>query len=218
MAFYRKTTPDTWCGRIDGTDADLLRWHQIIQICEPGGLPPIAKGKQGVAFMGFCSDEGVRRNGGRTGAATAPEIIRKACSNFPLVAEHIILADAGDVVCDQQDLEAAQELMGEKIRAIQKAGYLPIILGGGHETAYCGYLALGQLPKKSELGIINFDAHFDLRVTDPDKGVSSGTWAWQISEDCHKRKIPMHYLSLPPNWVFLIFWRKNLPMISCIKC
>ncbi len=196
MAFYRKASPDNWSGRIDGTDPDLLRWHQTVLLCEPESLPTISKGLQGIAFMGFCCDEGVRRNGGRTGAASAPEIFRKSCSNFPLVADHIILADAGDVVCDLGDLEEAQGLMAEKIRTVQKAGYLPVIMGGGHETAYCSYLALGELSNKSELGIINFDAHFDLRTIDPAVGASSGTWALQIAEDCSKRKIPFHYLIL----------------------
>jgi len=196
MAFYRKTNADTWTGRIDGVDADLLRWHQVIEICEPENLPKLQKGIQGIAIIGFCSDEGVRRNLGRTGAAAGPKAIRKACCNFPLVADHIIMADAGDVFCEEGDLEAAQELMAEKIRSIGKAGYLPIILGGGHETAFCGYKALGTLPKKAEIGIINFDAHFDLRTVDPKIGATSGTWAWQVAEDCRLNGNPFHYLVL----------------------
>ncbi|MCU0388022.1 MAG: formimidoylglutamase [Chitinophagaceae bacterium] len=194
MAFYRKTPTETWSGRIDGNEQDLLRWHQIIQICEPENLPTLSNGMQGICIMGFCSDEGVRRNKGRTGAAAAPEVIRKCCSNFPMIAEHIIMADAGDVVCADGQLEAAQNLMAEKLKLVRNAGYLPIVLGGGHETAYCSYLALGQIPKKGELGIINFDAHFDLRSIDPAIGHTSGTWVWQITEDCKQKKIPLHYL------------------------
>jgi formiminoglutamase len=194
MAFYRETTPDIWSGRIDGEDGDLLRWHQIIKLCSPENLPPFSNGMQGIAIMGFCSDEGVRRNNGRTGAALAPEAIRKSCSNFPLVADHIIMADAGDVVCTDGNLEAAQMLMAEKLQVVQKAGYLPIVLGGGHETAYCGYLSLGQFPKKAEMGVINFDAHFDLRAIDPTVGNTSGTWVWQIAEDCRLKNIPFHYM------------------------
>jgi len=194
MAFYRKTDPQTWTGRIDGTDADLLRWHQVIELCEPETLPPLKKGFQGIAIIGFCCDEGVRRNNGRTGAAEAPWAIRKACCNFPLVADHIIMADAGDVFCEDGDLETSQDLMAEKIRIISKAGYLPIVLGGGHESALCGYKALGSLPKKAEMGVINFDAHFDLRVVEPETGSTSGTWAWQIAEDCRLKGNPFHYL------------------------
>lgn len=194
MALYRKTLPETWTGRIDGTDADLLRWHQVIQLCEPETLPRIKKGFQGIAIIGFCSDEGVHRNQGRIGAAEGPAAIRKACCNFPLVAGHIIMADAGDVICDNNDLEAAQQLMAEKIEAISKAGYLPIIFGGGHETALCGFKALGALPKKAEVGVINFDAHFDLRAVNPSVGSTSGTWAWQVAEACRESENPFHYL------------------------
>jgi formiminoglutamase len=194
MALYRKTAPETWSGRTDGEESDLLRWHQIIKICDPESLPPLSNGMQGIAIMGFCSDEGVRRNHGRTGAANAPEIIRKSCSNFPMVADHIVMADAGDIICSDGQLESAQKLMAEKLKLIKDAGYLPIVLGGGHETALCGYLSLGQLPKKSELGIINFDAHFDLRSLDPEVGPTSGTWVWQIVDDCRKNKVPLHYL------------------------
>lgn len=194
MAFYRKTSPETWSGRIDGTDADLLRWHQVVQVCEPESLPELKKEFQGIALIGFCSDEGVRRNMGRLGAAEGPHAIRRSCCNFPLVADHIIMADAGDVICDDNDLEAAQHLMAEKIRLINQAGYLPIILGGGHETAYCGFKALGALPKKAEIGVINFDAHFDLRAINPEIGASSGTWAWQIAEACRANGNPFHYL------------------------
>ncbi len=196
MAFYRKTDAETWTGRIDGTDADLLRWHQVIEICEPEALPKLKKGMQGIAIIGFCCDEGVRRNNGRTGAAEGPGAIRKACCNFPLIADHIIMADAGDVCCTEGDLEAAQDLLAEKIRLISKAGYFPVVVGGGHETALCGYKALGNLPKKTEVGVINFDAHFDLRAVEPSVGATSGTWAWQIAEDCRQKGNPFHYLVL----------------------
>jgi formiminoglutamase len=196
MAFYRLTSPGIWSGRNDGVEADVLRWHQVVQFCEPGNLPALGNSMQGIALIGFCCDEGVRRNMGRTGASKAPEFIRKACCNFPLIADHIIMVDAGDVVCDDKRLDEAQELLALKISLIAEAGYLPIVLGGGHETAYSGYKALGKLPAKSELGIINFDAHFDLRAVDPEIGNSSGTWAWQIAEECKTKKIPLHYLVL----------------------
>ena len=115
MAFYQPTAPETWSGRTDGEEADLLRWHQIIKICEPENLPPLSNGLQGIAIMGFCSDEGVRRNMGRTGAFNAPEVIRKSCSNFPMVAGHIVMADCGDVVCSDQQLEIGRASCRERV-------------------------------------------------------------------------------------------------------
>jgi formiminoglutamase len=196
MACYRKTSTETWTGRIDGMEADVLRWHQVIQVCEPDLLPALGNGMQGIALLGFCCHEGVRRNKGRVGAESGPEFIRKACCNFPLVADHIVMADAGDVVCNDDRLDEAQDLLAEKIRVILNAGYLPIVLGGGHEAALCGYKALDQKNVKAGLGIINFDAHFDLRPVYPEVGANSGTWAWQIAEDCKQKNIPLQYLVL----------------------
>ncbi len=43
----------------------------------------------------------------------------------------------------------------------------PIVLGGGHEIAFGHYCGIkdynASIDRKDKLGIINFDAHFDLR-------------------------------------------------------
>jgi formiminoglutamase len=196
MAVYRETLPSAWDGRIDGTDEDLLRWHQLIQLSTPEKLPKLAKGEQGIAFIGYCCDAGIERNFGRTGAAAAPAIIRSVCSNFPMVARHIKMADAGDIVCADNELEAAQELLAEKIAAVTKSGYLPIVFGGGQDAGYGIFKGITPLPKKDkEYGLINFDAHFDLRAPG-ETGSTSGTWAWQIEQACRQLQIPLHYLVL----------------------
>ena len=57
----------------------------------------------------------------------------------------------------------------------------PIILGGGHETAYGHYLGVrNYIGKEAKLGIINIDAHFDLRPYNEQP--SSGTMFRQILE------------------------------------
>jgi formiminoglutamase len=194
MAFYRKTGAETWHGRIDGTEPDLLRWHQIINCCDTQSIPKLSEHQQGVAIMGFCCDEGVRLNNGRTGAAHAPAAIRAACCNFPMIADHIVMIDAGDVVCDNHNLEEAQALMSTHISKIIAEGFIPIVLGGGHETALCGFKALEPLHKKTEVGIINFDAHFDLRDYHATTGGNSGTWAQQIVASCESSGNPLHYM------------------------
>ena len=50
----------------------------------------------GVAVLGFASDEGVRRNGGRTGAVAGPFALRAVLSNSP-VMDDSFLYDAGNV-------------------------------------------------------------------------------------------------------------------------
>lgn len=67
-----------WQGRVDSVDdQEAFRWHQIVREVAPGARP-------GIALAGFASDEGVRRNGGRAGAAGGPAALRRALSNLPV--------------------------------------------------------------------------------------------------------------------------------------
>src|SRR5690606_7306756 len=71
-----------WTGRFDDEDGELgKRWHQVIQTKLFSELNSDAKEK--IALLGFCSDEGVRRNKWRKGAKNATNFIRKACANLP---------------------------------------------------------------------------------------------------------------------------------------
>lgn len=198
MAYYQHTDPAIWHGRIDGEAPDLLRWHQVMHCVnlKTQTLPAIGAHHQGVAFIGFCSDEGVRRNEGRTGAIGGPRYIREACKNFPLIGSHIILVDAGDIVCDDYQLEAAQQELGNIVAMLRKANYLPIVLGGGHETGWATFLGLQPTEPKAEVGIINFDAHFDLRQPQPATGATSGTGIWQMQDWCRQHQHPFHYLAI----------------------
>ena len=71
--------------------------------------------------------------------------------------------------------------LGEAVTAILSNGAKPIILGGGHETLYGHYLGVREaIGKDATLGIVNIDAHFDLRPYDEQP--SSGTMFRQILE------------------------------------
>lgn len=198
--FYRP--PVQWTGRIDGTEEELLRWHQRIVPVNllQDVLPAFPSGGKGIAFLGFACDEGVRRNKGRTGAVNGPEALRKACSNFPVHFDtSLIVADAGDIICPGQQLEEAQEMLSSAVLNIRKSGYLPILLGGGHEITYGHargiYRHLQQQKRHEKLGLLNIDAHFDLRIPG-EEGGSSGTGFWQLAEDARLEGIPFHYLAL----------------------
>ncbi len=196
MATYN--APTSWQGRNDGDEPNVQRWHQAIRLIDLGQSTndPINKSTK-IAFIGFCSDEGVRRNHGSVGAKDAPAAIRNACCSFPVHFENIVLYDAGDVLCDDGNLEAAQMLLGEKIQQLISQKIFPIVLGGGHEVAYGNFCGISQkLPPKSSFSVINFDAHFDLRQVDETVGVTSGTGFWQMAEDCKKSKTEFHYLAL----------------------
>lgn len=191
-------TATPWEGRRDGDDPASLRWHQYIRTVDISreGLPILKAGQKGIALLGFAADEGVRRNKGRTGAEAGPAAIRKMCANFPLHFDEHILVDAGNIICEGNQLEMAQEALSATVNYILKEGYLPVLAGGGHEIAYAHERGIRRFTGTTQqLGIINFDAHFDLREPD-ENGPSSGTGFFQIAQDRAVENIPFHYLTL----------------------
>lgn len=203
---YKKADKQLWSGRIDSLDNyDAFRWHQWITLLDLNDFhPSLSPSEIGICFVGFCSDEGVQRNLGRPGAAKGPESIRKEMANLPCsFSKKIRLFDCGDILVENHDLEAGQALLGEAVQQILNAGLFPIVLGGGHETALGNYLGLASYAKqespqrqtnKGSLGIINFDAHFDLRPYE--NGGSSGTMFRQISDLCTAENTPFSYYCL----------------------
>ena len=135
-----------WQGRID-PEADSPRWHQRIRSLTEDSQP-------GLALLGFASDEGVRRNHGRVGAANGPLVIRKALANLAWHRKAPAY-DAGDVVCADGDLESAQARLGHNVCALLDAGHLPIVLGGGHEVAFGSWSGLAE-------HLSGLDVSFDL--------------------------------------------------------
>lgn len=179
-----------WQGRVD-PEPDSLRWHQCVRPWQTDATP-------GAALLGFASDAGVKRNHGRSGASGGPLAIRRALANLAWHRQAPVY-DAGTVACEGDALEEAQLHLAERVANLLNAGQLPIVLGGGHEVAYASWQGLAehletqgsQVPK---IGIINLDAHFDLR--DPAHVRSSGTPFAQIFEQCETRDWPFRYACL----------------------
>ena len=194
---YKPTAPGTWKGRVDTLDGEEgKRWHQGIKLLNLTDTTEPALANQAIAFLGFCCDEGVRRNQGREGAVEGPAALRQAMASFAWhLEDDVALFDAGDVYCTNQNLGEAQKQLGRKVNALLSNTYKTIILGGGHETAYGHYLGIQQaLPEGQQLGIINFDAHFDLRSYE--KQASSGTPFLQIADDLGAQGRDFNYLCL----------------------
>jgi formiminoglutamase len=177
-----------WQGRVDEAEGALgRRWHQVIQPLE-SDMPPAT-----TVLIGFACDAGVARNQGRVGAAEGPLVIRRGLRNMP-VHGCTRLADGGDVVCAGDALEAAQQDLADVVGRELVAGRFPLVLGGGHEMAWGSFTGLAthladsrQVPR---IGIVNFDAHFDLRR---DTRPTSGTPFLQMAHDCDVRGWPFNY-------------------------
>ena len=189
---YKSSDKSLWKGRVDGETEEYLRWHQVIEVVDLNQTVDSLKSK--AVFLGFCSDEGVRRNKGRVGAKEAPGKLREVLSGLPYHSKGGIV-DAGDVVCEGSDLEGAQEELGIRVAQILSDGGRPVVLGGGHEVTYGHYLGIRKAFPEKKIGIINLDAHLDIRELSNGKG-NSGTGFFQIIEKEKNNKGAFHYLAV----------------------
>ncbi|WP_338752242.1 formimidoylglutamase [Bacillus sp. FJAT-52991] len=181
---YKASKQDLWTGRVDSVaDKASYRLHQVVQLCDLNKQGLAQDELKTCAIIGFECEEGVRRNKGRTGAAAAPNEIRIALAKLPWHGpEESMIIDAGNVTCENEQLEQAQQELGKYVTKLLSNKATTIILGGGHETLYGHYLGVREfIGQGASLGIINIDAHFDLRPYD--EQTSSGTMFKQILDE-----------------------------------
>ncbi len=152
--------------------------------------------KSGFCFLGFCCDKGVERNKGRPGAGRGPFHIRREMGNLPCsFGEEVGLYDAGNINClENTAMEEGQQALREGVTKILELGLFPIVLGGGHEIALGHFQGISDYLGSNVPGIINFDAHFDLRPYS--EGGNSGTMFLQIADQCRQENKPFSYLAL----------------------
>lgn len=176
------------------TEDSAQYWYQVVKsIDSVYNFSDMDEKKIGI--LGYACDEGVCRNNGRAGAVKGPEAIRERLAHlaYHLDSEKNII-DIGDINCPDRNLEAAQESLGNVVQVLIEHKISPIILGGGHGIAYGHYFGLHAALLDADIGIINFDAHLDLRTPDP-KG-NSGTPFHQIYELLKSKKKPFHYMPI----------------------
>lgn len=156
-----------YSGRVDDP-AVKERIHQVIEPWKKY-TPDV------ISLIGFCSDEGVKRNKGRTGQRFGPVHVKNKLAPLNYTGR---LFEYGNILADD-DLEGSQDCLGTHVARVLEAEQFPIIIGGGHETLYGHYLGVRAHYKDAKIAIVNFDVHFDLRKESP----SSGTMFHQILAD-----------------------------------
>ena len=191
MPLYTTTNPKSYTGRVSNENLYL---HEKISCVAINTVETASKTT--IALLGYACDTGVIRNHGRAGAIKGPDAIRKQLGKLPNhLSDETSLSDMGTITCEDTDLEATQQMLSDTIKKLLDTAIFPIILGGGHDIAYGTFNGIRKhLGKSKTIGIINFDAHFDLRS---DKnGNTSGTPFYQIASDCNEIDTPFHYLCL----------------------
>ena len=192
MATYSKTNSEVWTGR---KSDQALYLHEKVECVDFESLK-LDPSQKTIALLGYACDEGVKRNLGRIGAAEGPDAIRKQLAKMSNhLATEIRLIDVGTIQCLDGDMEAAQNRLSLKVTQLLESNAFPIVLGGGHDIAYGHYHGIKKyVGNNTSVGIINFDAHFDLRNNK--KGNNSGTPFYQIAQDSKSEGNPFEYLCL----------------------
>lgn len=112
-----------------------------------------------IILLGCPQDEGVRRNGGRVGAAAAPDAIRTWL--YRLIAPTgVSLFDLGNTHI-HDSMEQTHTIHQRLVRQIMDDGKTLIILGGGNDLSYPDCAGLAQ--SNDNVLAFNIDAHLDVR-------------------------------------------------------
>lgn len=186
MAKYTAPQGALWEGR-KSSGKDYL--HELVRLLDLDDNPGEKIRRGDYAILGYNCDEGVRRNNGRPGAVNGYTAIVKQLAGLPGHHNPLIsIFDCGAVLCDDRGMEQAQEELSKRVSQLMLLGARPILLGGGHDIALGHYRGLRPINP----GIINIDAHFDLRTPAPDG--NSGTPFYQIAEDLKNDSLPFRYL------------------------
>lgn len=191
---FQAASPDLFFSRHDALDPRL---GELAQATAPSNLLiPDNVDARAIAIVGYPDDEGIRLNGGRLGAAEAPNRIRRYLYKMTPAAlsttTKVQLHDLGNLICG--NLICASSGQGgpslsdrhESARSCAKnvfaKGARLLSFGGGHDYGFPDTAAFAESyssPKTRPL-VLNFDAHMDVRPLD--RGLSSGTPFFRLLE------------------------------------
>lgn len=132
-----------------------------------------------IVIVGCPQDEGVRRNGGRLGAAHAPDKIREQFYKLTTFGIDVKIHDLGNTRIEGS-LEEIHERQIEIVKQLLQDGKIIISLGGGNDLSYPDCRALSEIVGAENVGALNIDAHFDVRADSPR---NSGTPYRQLLEE-----------------------------------
>ncbi len=154
-----------------GSDPNEVRMLDILE-CWTGELGPA------IGLVGIPFDAAVL---GRKGAKAGPKKIRDSIRYFKAYSWDLDywfgdkkVYDFGDIVTEGNSVTEAHENIAEIIRKIAEKGFTTLTLGGDHSIGYPILKGLQNAHKSKKIGLINIDAHLDVREVIDGK-ITSGT-------------------------------------------
>jgi formimidoylglutamase len=136
-----------------------------------------------IVILGCPQDEGVRRNGGRIGAAAAPDAIREQFYKLTTFGIKKKLFDLGNTNINNS-LEETHETHFTVVKQLLEDKKRVIVLGGGNDISYPDGVAMAEVFGPEWWIGVNVDAHLDVRIAEER---NSGTPYRQLLEEEHLR-------------------------------
>ncbi|AUC86246.1 formimidoylglutamase [Polaribacter sp. ALD11] len=214
---YKAGNKENYSGRISKLDNQY--WHQEILFSNIEDFK--VDNSTDIGIVGYVCDEGVLRNQGRIGARKGPKSVRNKLGKLPIHFENKKITDFGDVICLDNNLEDCQKALSKTISKLITNSILPIAIGGGHDIGYANFNGIKDALKsstKNKIGIINFDAHFDLRTVETQP--NSGTPFNQILTENKNARYFAIGIQQQSNTkeLFEIAAENNVPYVSSFDC
>ena len=117
-----------------------------------------------IVILGCPHDEGVRRSGGRAGAALAPDAIREQFYKLSPFGISRKICDLGNLDVEKS-LEEIHDSHTETVKKILDDGKKLIILGGGGDISSPAGRAVAEFSGANNWLAINIDSRLDVRDT-----------------------------------------------------
>lgn len=162
-----------------GSDPNETRMLDILECWTGESLPAIG-------LVGIPFDSAVL---GRKGAKGGPKKIRDSIRYFKAYSWNLDfwfgdqrVYDFGDIITEGNSVADSHEIISDVIFKIVKRGFIPITLGGDHSIGYPIIKGLKSANESKKIGLINIDAHLDVREVIDDK-INSGTSFRRILEN-----------------------------------
>jgi len=160
---WQLTPKNLFFSKGDKQDLRLGDFAQAFSLSEELSSDPTSS----VVILGYPDDEGIRLNGGRPGAALAPDRIRYFLYKMTpsvLSEKSIHWLDMGNLKSELPLIERHRQAEKAVFSLCQKNLFF-FSLGGGHDYGFpdaAGFVE-SELKQGQRPVVINFDAHLDVR-------------------------------------------------------
>lgn len=156
--------------------------------------------KTGIALIGFPFDEGTIRNGGRGGSRNGPSVFRYhlykiGCIPNPEfgndVAQNVVIYDCGDID-NSLSYDAAHCAVSNVVEMALHQKLIPFIIGGSNDESFFNFQGMAKYLEQhnalyDNFGVINIDAHFDVRPQKNGEEHSGSPFRMLLDSDLYQR-------------------------------